>query len=201
MAAATVAGRPAGRLMAMPLIVINMGAEMLYILAHRLDAQKIGETKSVRVLEDVVRTMFDPAFVEELFRPHDTYSRSSTRGIFDKLAHSSIMRLNKNSMDKLYDLMTMGFKYQILQCVCADQLYAVTMRHLATVLALVGKALSRARAFRAAQLLLHRGPGGEMTRRMVGHVRKSTRSIVNSWMRFTRKTQRALGPTSRSSRW
>ena len=154
MAAATVAGRPAGRLMAMPLIVINMGAEMLYILAHRLDAQKIGDTKSVRVLEDVVRTMFDPAFVEELFRPHDTYSRSSTRGIFDKLAHSSIMRLNKNSMDKLYDLMTMGFKYQILQCVCADQLYAVTMRHLATVLALVGKASEAAKNVGAAMRLM-----------------------------------------------
>jgi len=35
------------------------------------------------------------------------YSQRSTRQIFDKLAHSSIMRLSESSMDKLYDLMTM----------------------------------------------------------------------------------------------
>ena len=33
--------------------------------------------------------------------------------MFDKLAHASIMRLNSNSMDKLYDLMTMAVKYQV----------------------------------------------------------------------------------------
>ena len=33
--------------------------------------------------------------------------------MFDKLAHASIMRLNANSMDKLYDLMTMAVKYQV----------------------------------------------------------------------------------------
>jgi hypothetical protein len=31
----------------------------------------------------------------------------ATRAIFDRLAHSSIMRLNKTSMDKLFDLMSM----------------------------------------------------------------------------------------------
>ena len=36
------------------------------------------------------------------------YTMELTKGIFDKLAHSSIMRLNKTSMDKLFDLMTMG---------------------------------------------------------------------------------------------
>ena len=36
------------------------------------------------------------------------------RTLYDKLAHSSIMRLNTNSMDKLYDLMTMAVKYQLL---------------------------------------------------------------------------------------
>ena len=33
--------------------------------------------------------------------------------MFDKLAHASIMRLNSNSMDKLYDLMTKAVKYQV----------------------------------------------------------------------------------------
>ena len=50
--------------------------------------------------------------------------------ILEKLAHSSIMRLNKSSMEKLYDLMTMGFKYQIISCTCPEQFLQVTLNHL-----------------------------------------------------------------------
>ena len=53
------------------------------------------------VLADVVRAMFNPTFLEELLRPQDVYSSAATRQIFDKLAHTSIMRLNENSMDKV----------------------------------------------------------------------------------------------------
>ncbi len=55
----------------------------------------------VAVLGDVLRTMFSPKFVEELFRPQEVYTNAATRQIFDKLAHTSIMRLNENSMDKV----------------------------------------------------------------------------------------------------
>ena len=58
------------------------------------------------------------------------YSAASTKQIFEKLAHSSIMRLNKSSMDKLYDLMTMGFKYQLIQCSSPQQYLHVTLNHL-----------------------------------------------------------------------
>ena len=53
-----------------------------------------------------------------------------TKGIFDKLAHSSIMRLNKTSMDKLFDLMTMGFKREILGCLAPQDYIIVTLNHL-----------------------------------------------------------------------
>ena len=89
--------------------------------------------KSRKVINDVVKTMFNEKFVAELFKPHELYTNSATRDIFDRLAHSSIMRLNKNSMDKLYDLMTMGFKYQMLQCTSPDQLVQVTLNHLESV--------------------------------------------------------------------
>ena len=132
-------GRPSGALLAMPLLMLNLGTEMIYILAHRLDAQKVGDVKSARVLGDVAMAIFHKDFLEELFRPQEMYSRHSARSIFDKLAHSSIMRLNKTSMDKLYDLMTMSFKYQIMQCVAPEQLYAVTARHLLNAMSLVEK--------------------------------------------------------------
>ena len=50
--------------------------------------------------------------------------------IFDRIAHSSIMRLSESSMEKLYDLMTMGFKYQLVCCSHPGELLTITMNHL-----------------------------------------------------------------------
>lgn len=63
-------------------------------------------------------------FIRELFKPQEMYSSSSTREIFNKLAHSSIMRLNESSMDKLYDLMTMGFKHQVGRASCVRRCWS-----------------------------------------------------------------------------
>ena len=82
--------------LAMPLLVVNLGCEMLYILDQRLKAQNIPGDKSCKVLHDVVRTMFDGTYVEKLFAPQDMYTVSQTRKIFDRLAHSSIMRLSES---------------------------------------------------------------------------------------------------------
>mmetsp|Transcript_14902 Transcript_14902/g.35450 ORF Transcript_14902/g.35450 Transcript_14902/m.35450 type:complete len:393 (+) Transcript_14902:67-1245(+) len=114
----------------MPMLIVNMGGEMVYILEQRLQAQNVAEDKAKRVLQDVIRTMYNPMFIKELFRPQPVYSMSSTRQIFDRLAHSSIMRLNESSMDKLFDLMTMGFKYQLLACSCPREVLLVTHNHL-----------------------------------------------------------------------
>ena len=83
-------------LLVMPLIVVNLGAEMVYILDQRLKAQCIAEDKSRMVLNDVVRTWFDNKFIDELFKPQQLYSLTATRQIFERLAHSSIMRLNQS---------------------------------------------------------------------------------------------------------
>ena len=44
--------------------------------------------------------MYNTKFIAELFRCQQIYSMQATRQIFDRLAHSSIMRLNESSMDK-----------------------------------------------------------------------------------------------------
>lgn len=128
---------PSGQLMSMPILIVNMGGEMVYILEQRLQAQKIPESKGQKVLNDVVRTMYYPRFIEELFKPQDMYSIQSTRQIFDRLAHSSIMRLNTSSMDKLFDLMAMGFKFQVISCTSVRGLIDITMNHLDALKALV----------------------------------------------------------------
>jgi hypothetical protein len=114
----------------MPMLIVNLGGEMVYILEQRLSAQNVPLDKSKRVLQDVIRAMYNPMFIAELFRPQDMYTMASTRHLFDRLAHSSIMRLNESSMDKLFDLMTMGFKYQLIACSHAHELLHVTLNHL-----------------------------------------------------------------------
>ena len=89
-------------LFCMPFLIINLGGEMLYILEQRLQAQSIPQEKSIKVLQDVTKAMFGEKFVQELFKPQQLYSNPSTREIFDKLAHSSIMRLSESSMNKVY---------------------------------------------------------------------------------------------------
>lgn len=42
-------------LVPLPVIVTNLGVEMTYILKQRLEAQKIGDDKAARVINDVLR--------------------------------------------------------------------------------------------------------------------------------------------------
>lgn len=117
----------------MPILVLNLSGEMLYILQQRLEAQAVRPEKARTVLEDVIRTTFSMAFVDELFRPQALYKTDSMLQLFYKLAHSSIMRLNQNSMDKLYDLMTMGVKHQVMMCRVPQDMLLVTLNHLETI--------------------------------------------------------------------
>lgn len=53
------------------------------------------------VLNDIISTMFNRKFMEELFKPQELYSKKALRTVYNRLAHASIMRLNQASMDKV----------------------------------------------------------------------------------------------------
>ncbi|XP_005111931.1 protein OSCP1 [Aplysia californica] len=114
----------------LPLLFINLGGEMMYILDQRLRAQNIPQEKAKKVLNDIVATMFNKRFMEELFKPQALYSKKAMRTVFDRLAHASIMRLNAASMDKLYDLMTMAFKYQVSLALRPKDIILITLNHM-----------------------------------------------------------------------
>ncbi|KAF7236277.1 Protein OSCP1, partial [Varanus komodoensis] len=81
-------------------------------------------------MNDIIGGIFNKKFVDELFKPQELYSRKALRSVFERLVHASIMRLNAPSMDKLYDLMTMAFKCQVLLCPRPKDLLLVTFNHL-----------------------------------------------------------------------
>jgi hypothetical protein len=59
-------------------------------------------SQMLSVLDDIVSTMFNRRFIEEIFLKHQPlHSKRMLRAMFDKLAHASIMRLNTQSMDKV----------------------------------------------------------------------------------------------------
>ncbi|XP_051843667.1 protein OSCP1 isoform X2 [Antechinus flavipes] len=114
----------------LPLLFLNLGGEMLYILDQRLRAQNVPTDKARKVMNDLISTMFNKKFLEELFKPQELYSKKALRTVYDRLAHASIMRLNPASMDKLFDLMTMAFKYQVLMCPRPKDILLITFNHL-----------------------------------------------------------------------
>jgi len=52
-------------------------------------------------MDDVIRALFSEKFIDEIMRPQEIFSTSSIKKIFEKLAHSSIMRINATSMSKV----------------------------------------------------------------------------------------------------
>ncbi|KAL0245948.1 hypothetical protein GEMRC1_007164 [Eukaryota sp. GEM-RC1] len=89
----------------LPFIVVNLGAEMIYILEQRLEAQSVPQHKADRVLKDLLTALFNKSFIEDLLMPQPLLSLPCIRALFVRVAHSSIMKLNSDSMDRLLDLM------------------------------------------------------------------------------------------------
>ncbi|XP_042290472.1 protein OSCP1a isoform X1 [Thunnus maccoyii] len=131
----------------LPLVFINLGGEMLYILDQRLRAHNTSEDNSEkgvwsendrkRVMNDIVGTMFSKAFMDELLKPQQLYSHRTLKTVLTRLAHASIMRLNPASMDKLYELMVMAFKYQVFLCPRPKDLLLISYNHIDTIRELV----------------------------------------------------------------
>lgn len=115
---------------AMPFLMINMGMEMLFILHVRLRAQNVESSKGSRVLTDVVKNLCNPSFINEVFRPQAIYSITATRDVFTSLATSSAMHLSTHSMKKLFELMLMGLKYQVIVLNHPLELVSWTLNHM-----------------------------------------------------------------------
>ena len=120
-------------LMAMPIIIYNLGGEMIYVLCSRLKAQEIPKDKSVKVIHDVVSHLFDKKFIAGINKHKIVAKHQDVRQMFEKLAHSSIMRLNSTSMSKLFELMLMSLKLQILRTRYPEEMFKITLNHLESI--------------------------------------------------------------------
>jgi hypothetical protein len=86
--------------------------------------------QTTRVLVDLTSAMFGRPFFAQLMLPQPIGATHNIKAMFQKLAHSTIMRLSESSMDKLYDLMLLGLKRQVM-CISHDaELLDVILNHL-----------------------------------------------------------------------
>ena len=68
------------------------------------------------VLHDIIGTMFNKRFMDELFKQQELFAKKSIRTVFDRLAHASIMRLNSASMDKVIIIFIIKIFTNICRC-------------------------------------------------------------------------------------
>jgi len=121
-------------------------------------AQSIDYEKQKQVISEIVLKAFNQDFMDKLYENCDNGVGSSLSllglkggpassesmneslsmnnkhkmlcGLFQDFAHASCMRLNGASMEKLYDLMVMCFKYQLFHTRSAEEVHAITLNHL-----------------------------------------------------------------------
>ncbi|XP_043491063.1 protein OSCP1 [Polistes fuscatus] len=115
---------------ATPILYLNMGGEMLYVLQQRLKAQKIDVDKTVQVLNDVTAALLNATVLSSVFKKGPVIAVASLRPTLECAALSSIMKLDNSSMDKLFDLMTMMVKYQLTVVTGPREVILLTLNHI-----------------------------------------------------------------------
>lgn len=114
-------------------LIINCGAEMIFILHARLCDLNLSEEGVNVVMGNIVRHMFGAEFMAELFRPQPLYSLAATKEVFQWLTETSIIHLSTASMNKLFEIMTMVVKYQLFALRHPLELVELTWTHLEEV--------------------------------------------------------------------
>nr|NP_610731.2 organic solute carrier partner 1 [Drosophila melanogaster]AAF58577.2 organic solute carrier partner 1 [Drosophila melanogaster] len=119
-------------------ILVNLGCEMLYVIDQRLKAQQIAQDKSVQVIHDVTSVLLEPKFIDSLLNgsKHNSaqlLTAEHCKFMLNDIATCSLMRLDEQSMSKLWNLMTMVYKWQLFVSRHQHHLLEITFRHLEAI--------------------------------------------------------------------
>ncbi|EFA09087.2 Protein OSCP1-like Protein [Tribolium castaneum] len=100
---------------------------MVFVVAQRLQAQNVPLDRTNLVLDEIISVLISKQLMTELMKPQATYGHEQVRDIIEDVTQSSMMRLDPTSMNKLWDLITMVFKWQVT---ISKEVIPVTLRHL-----------------------------------------------------------------------
>jgi len=82
------------------------------------------------VLDDVTAALLNPKILSPIFEESPMIGVSQLRATLESVALSSIMKLDKSSMDKLFDLMIMMVKYQLRAATGPREVILITLNHI-----------------------------------------------------------------------
>ena len=85
--------------------------------------------KSIRVIKDIGNILFNKKFQNDLYLHKKPFKHQEVKSIIESFAHSSIMRLNSTSLNKLFELMLMTLKLQVLRSRYPEEIYQITLNH------------------------------------------------------------------------
>ena len=80
-------------------------------------------------MDDVTAAFLNPKTLSLIFEKSPLMDMTSIRSILESVVLCSIMKLDANSMDKLFDLMTMMFKYQLTAATGPREVVLITLNH------------------------------------------------------------------------
>lgn len=94
------------------------------------------------MLTDIVTVLLHPKLLDELFIPQPVATHTVIRQLLQDISTTSIMKLDEYSMSKLWDLMTMIYKWQ-LSMTTNQNIFDISRRHLRCVSKLLPEYFSR----------------------------------------------------------
>ncbi|CAD8201995.1 unnamed protein product [Paramecium octaurelia] len=118
-----------GAYMANGLILLNLCGDVLYIIEQRLRAQGIDKEKGLTVLNDLAIKIYTHPNIQKMFTPSKTLSNNEIFQQIDQVVHCSIMKLNEDSLSKLFDLVIMTLKSYLMKSNSPYEIYLCTLRH------------------------------------------------------------------------
>lgn len=82
------------------------------------------------MLDDVTSALLNPKILSSIFEESPMVGVPQLRSTLERVALSSIMKLDKSSMDKLFDLMIMMVKYQLTASTGPREVILITLNHI-----------------------------------------------------------------------
>ena len=115
------------------ILIYNLGCEMIYVLHHRLKNLDVAADKIQKAIIDISKTLFSDKVISKLFEPKPILGLEYIKSLLFQICHCSIITLDISSFTKLYEMILIGIKRQMLAMVNMQGIYHMTINHLTTV--------------------------------------------------------------------
>lgn len=113
--------------------LINIGCEMIYVINHRLGSLDIEGGKAKKTLEDITKTLFSKRIEDLIYTKRSLFTLEGIKNSLDKVCHCSIITLDSVSFSKLFEMIVMAFKRQLLLSPNSFAIYHITKNHISGV--------------------------------------------------------------------